>query len=133
MSTTLTKPQRTKTRTNVQKIKLKHLPHTPNYINLMPPGHVIKEKMFEMGIDAAELARRMKVPTRMIEQLVKVEIPLTLDITQKLEEVTWMPASLMMRFETRYREKLEYAMNHQEIPAYFGTEIINQPKKKSKK
>jgi plasmid maintenance system antidote protein VapI len=132
MSTTLIKPPKAKTKAKVQNIKLKHLPHTPNYINLMPPGKVMQEKMFEMGIDAAELAQRMEVPTKTIEQLVKVEIPLTLDIAQKLEKATWMPASLMMRFEKNYRAKLEYAMKHPEIPAYFGEKIINQPKKNKK-
>ena len=113
--------------------KKRFLPHTPNYINILPPGAVIEEKMFEMGIDAAELARRMEVPVETIEKLLRFEIPLTRKVAEKLETATWMNANLMMRFETGWRTKLAYAMEHPEIPAYLGTEIINQPKRKKKK
>ena len=124
MSATLTKSKRPQKR---------YLPHTPNYIYLMPPGEVIEEKMFEMGIDTAELARRMKVPAETIEKLLRFEIPLTESLAKKLEQVTWMNANLMLRHEKSYREDLAYAMEHPEIPAYLGTEIINQPKRASKK
>jgi len=67
MSTTLTKPKRLTKQSRLQQ-KIRELQqqgiripsHTPNYINLLPPGRVLAEKMFEMGIDAAELARRME-------------------------------------------------------------------------
>jgi plasmid maintenance system antidote protein VapI len=126
MSTTLTQPK-------PKQRKKRHLPHTPNYIYLMPPGEVLEEKMFEMGIDAAELARRMKVPVETIEKLLHVEIPLTESVAKKIEKATWMNANLMMRHEKSYRAKLAYAMEHPEIPAYLGDEIINQPKRARKK
>ena len=47
-----------------------------------------------------------------------------------LEKATQMPAHVMLRFEASYREKLAFAKEHPEIPAYLGTEIINQPKKR---
>ena len=129
MSTTLIKPRPKRAKRSIPK----NIPsHTPNYINILPPGDIIEEKMFEMGIDAAELARRMGVPVETIEQLIRFEIPLTRDVAEKIQEVTWMNADLMMRIETSYREKLAFAMEHPEIPAYLGTEIINQPKRKKK-
>ena len=85
--------------------------------------------MFEMGIDAAELAKRMKIPVETIEKLLRYEIPLTRAVAEKLEKATWMPADLMVRHEASYREKLAFAKEHPEIPAYLGTEIINQPRK----
>jgi plasmid maintenance system antidote protein VapI len=124
MSTTLAKPKQQKKR---------HLPHTPNYIYLMPPGEVLEEKMFEMGIDSTELARRMEVPVETIEQLLRFEIPLTEDVAKKLETATWMNANLMMRHEASYRRNLAYAMEHPEIPAYLGEKIVNKPKRTSKK
>jgi plasmid maintenance system antidote protein VapI len=127
MSTTLAqtlKPKRKRT------IKLRHLPHTPNYIALLPPGRVLAEKMFEMGIDVAELAKRMKVSVKTVEQLINIEIPLTPTLAAKIEKTTMMYADHLMRLETRYQEKLVYAMEHPEIPAYCGTEIVNQPKNK---
>ena len=123
MSTILTKPKPRKKR---------GLPHTPNYIGLLPPGRVIAEKMFEMGIDAAELARRMDVSVETIEKLLRFEIPLTREVADKLEKATWMNADLMMRHETFYRTDLAYAMEHPEIPAYLAGKIINRPKRKKK-
>ena len=132
MSTTLTKPR---PKPKQQKMPVpQHVPsHSPNYIYLMPPGEIIEEKMFEMGIDASELAKRMEVTVEIIEQLLRYEIPLTKDVTEKLQKATWMDAGLMMRIETGYQEKLAFAMEHPEIPAYLGTEIINQPKRTKKK
>ena len=120
MSTTLTRPK--------QRIK-RGLPHTPNYITILPPGDIIEEKISEMGIDATELARQMEVPVETIEKLLRFEIPLTREVAEKLEKATRMPADVMMRRETRWREKLAYAMEHPEIPAYLGEDIINQPKR----
>ena len=120
MSTTLAKPSQQKKR---------RAPATPNYIYLMPPGEILEEKMFEMGIDAAELARRMEVPVETIEQLLRYEIPLTKEVAEKIETATWMSANAMMRHESSYRAKLAYAVEHPEIPAYLGDKIVNQPKK----
>jgi plasmid maintenance system antidote protein VapI len=125
MSTTFAKPKTRNTGT-----QYKSLPHTPNYLYLMPPGEVLEEKMFEMGIDTVELAKRMKVSVKTVEQLLKAEIPLTPTLAEKIEKITLMPASLMLRFEKGYRSDLKYAMEHPEIPAYRGTEIVNQPENK---
>jgi plasmid maintenance system antidote protein VapI len=91
------------------------------------------EKMFEMGIDATELAQRMNVSTDTVEKLLRFEIPLTECLAKKLEKATWMNANLMMRHEKSYREKLVYAMEHPEIPAYLAGKIINKPKRTHKK
>ena len=123
MTTTLTKPK-------PRQQKKRYLPHNPNYITILPPGALIAEKMFEMGIDTTELAKRMEVPVETIDKLLRYEIPLTRDIAEKLEKVTWMDAGLMMRHEASYQRDLKLAMEHPEIPAYLGTEIINQPKKR---
>lgn len=92
--------------------------HTPNYITIMPPGNVIAEKLFEMGIDAMELARRCELPEETIQQLLKAEIPLTAEVAAKIENVTWMPAALLLRFEESYRKDLASAKRHPAIPAY---------------
>jgi addiction module HigA family antidote len=127
MSATLTFE---KPKTKKKKTQYASLPHTPNYINLMTPGDILAEKMFEMGIDASELAKRMKVSVRTVEQLLNAEIPLTQTLAEKIEKVTWMPATFMLRVENSYRKKCVFAMAHPEIPAYRGTEIINQKNQK---
>jgi plasmid maintenance system antidote protein VapI len=110
--------------------RYKSLPHTPNYITLLPPGRVLAEKIFEMGIDAVELAKRMNVSVKTVEQLINIEIPLTPTLATKIEKATMMDADHLMRLEEGYRDDLKYAMEHPEIPAYCGTEIVNQPEKK---
>ena len=123
MSTTLVKST---TSAKPKQQKKRYLPDRPKYIRLLPPGEVIEEKMFELGIDAAELARRMEISVETIEKLLRFEIPLTEDLAKKLEQATWMNANLMLRHEKSYRANLAYAMEHPEIPAYLGDEIVNQ-------
>ena len=113
--------------------KKQYLPDTPNYITILPPGRILAEKIFEMGIDSTELARRMEESVETVEKLIRFEIPLTESLAQKIEKATWMPAHVMMRYEIRWREKLAYAMEHPEIPAYLAGKIINKPKRKGKK
>ncbi|GHT25010.1 hypothetical protein FACS189419_10000 [Planctomycetales bacterium] len=129
MSTTLTSPTKTKNVTSKQR-KHRRLTGVANYICILPPGRIIKEKITEMGIDAAELAKRMDISAETIKQIINVEAPLTFEIARKLEAVTLMPAESMMRYEVEYHIDMQYAMIHPEIPAYLGTEIINQPNKK---
>ena len=84
----------------------------PNYIRLLPPGEVIAEKIGEMGIDEAEFALRCELPPETIQQLLQATIPLTKEIADKIEKVTWMNAEGMMRLETRYRDNLELVQRH---------------------
>jgi len=123
MPTTLAKPTQRKKR---------YLPDTPNYITILPPGRLIAEKMFDLGLDTDALARRMKVSVATVEKLIRFEIPLTERLAKKLERATWMPAHVMLRYETTWREDMEYAMKHPEIPAYLNGEIINQPEREKK-
>ena len=89
---------------------------SPNYVRLLPPGEVIAEKIFEMGIDDAELARRCELSLETIQQLLKAETPLTKDVADKIEKVTWMNADGMIRLETRYRNDLEFMQQNPDFP-----------------
>jgi len=88
----------------------------PNYITLLPPGKIIAEKIFEMGIDAAELARRCRVSLDTIQKLLNAEIPLTQKIAKEIERVTWMQADGMMRIEEAYQRNLAFHKDHPEYP-----------------
>jgi len=68
----------------------------------------------------------MNTPVETIEKLLQAEISLTEELAARIEDVTHMPAPVMMRAEERYQERLVYAMAHPEIPAYLDDEIINQ-------
>ena len=94
----------------------KAAPFKPNYVRLLPPGEVIAEKIFEMGIDDAELARRCGLPLETVQQLLKAETPLTKEIADKIEKVTWMTADGMMRLETRYRNDLVFIQQNPDYP-----------------
>ncbi|MCL2304760.1 MAG: DUF2281 domain-containing protein [Planctomycetaceae bacterium] len=105
------------------------LSHTPNYITIRSPGNILREKIDEMGLETVQLAERMKTSVETIERLLRAEISLTEELAARIEDVTKMPASVMMRAEERYQERLAYAIEHPEIPAYLDDEIINQPLK----
>jgi len=95
-------------------------PPEPNYITLLPPGRIIAEKIFEMGIDSAELARRCNLPSETIQSLLKAEIPLTLDMARAIESVTWMQADGMMRVEESYQKNLRFHQEHPDYPVLGG-------------
>ena len=65
--------------------------------------------MFEMGIDAAELARRMNVSVETFEKLLRFEIPLTREVVDKLEKATWMNA--VVRIEKKRSKNTASAEN----------------------
>ena len=82
-----------------------------NYIVLMPPGDVLREKIFELGLDAAELARRCKLPLETIQGVLDATFEITQIIAEKLEHVTWIQADSWMRMEENYRKRLKLAAN----------------------
>jgi plasmid maintenance system antidote protein VapI len=94
----------------------KAAPFQPNYIRLLPPGEVIAEKIFELGFDATELAQRCSLPLETIQKLLTAEMPLTKEIADKIEKITWMDADGMMRLETRYRNDLEFIQQNPDYP-----------------
>ena len=89
---------------------------TPNYITLTPVGETISEKMFEMGIDEAELAKRCEIPEETLRNLLKAEIPLTPEIAKKIETATWMSADLLLRLDERYYRNLAFHKDHPDYP-----------------
>jgi len=88
----------------------------PNYITLTPVGETISEKMFEMGIDAAELARRCDLPETTIRRLLNAEIPLTPEVAKRIETATWMSADLLLRLNERYHRNLAFHKDHPDEP-----------------
>jgi len=80
----------------------------------MPPGDVLKEKIFEMGLDAAELASRCKLSVETIQGILDATVEVTQIIAEKLEHVTWIQADSWMRMEKNYRQRLELTANTHE-------------------
>jgi len=107
-----------------QQAKSKKYPHIPNYITIMPPGNVLKEKIDEMGIDAVELAKRMQTPLETVQKLLNAETMLTLELAEKIETATGMSSNFMIRVELGFQENIRKAVEHPEIPAYFNGSVI---------
>ena len=63
---------------------------TPDYIVLTPPGKILAEKIYEMGIDASELARRCELPLETVRQVLNAEAAVTKEIAELLEKTTWI-------------------------------------------
>jgi len=102
----------------ITKKKKRTYPHTPNYITLLPPGNILSEKLFEMGLDVEGLAVRSGLSVETIQGVLKVEIAVTREIAEKLEKATWIPTDNWLRYEQGYHENLEYARLHPEMPVY---------------
>jgi len=96
--------------------KIRTYSATPNYITLIPVGDTISEKMFEMGINAAELAKRCELSEETIQKLLKAEIPLSPEIAKKIETATWMSADLLLRLDDRYYKNLAFHKDHPDYP-----------------
>jgi len=92
--------------------------HTPNYIVLLPPGEILEEKLSEMELDVEGLAQRSGLSVETIQSVLQVKIAITLEIAEKLEKATRIPVANWLRHEECYRERLEYARQHPEMPVY---------------
>jgi addiction module HigA family antidote len=85
-----------------------------DYIVLMPPGDVLREKIFELGLDVTELAKRCKLPLATIQGILDATTEMTQMIAEKLEHVTWIQADSWMRMEENYRKRLKLTANADE-------------------
>jgi HTH-type transcriptional regulator / antitoxin HigA len=77
---------------------------TPNYI--VTTGDFIAEWMEDVGINAAELARRLDVTPKHVSELLSGNAPLSAHLALALERVTGVPARLWNMYEAGYREDL---------------------------
>ena len=92
----------------------KTAPFRPNYIVLLSPGDVLKEKIDEMNLDATELASRCKLSVETIQGILDTTTEMTQIIATKLEQVTWIQADSWMRMEENYRQRLALTANSHE-------------------
>ena len=69
----------------------------------IPPGETVLEAMEHHGISAHELAERIDLSPRLLDELIKGETTMTQDIAEKLENTLGIPAYMLLRLEERYR------------------------------
>ena len=96
-----------------------------NYIVLMPPGDVLKEKIFEMGMDASELAHHCQLPVETIRGILDTSVEMTQMIAEKLEQITRIQADSWMKMEEYYRKRMKLTANTQKysIDAELGVAL----------
>ena len=76
----------------------------PNYAS--PPGDTIAEILEERGMSQAELALRVGMAAKTVNEIVKGKAPITPATAIKLEHVLGVPATFWNTREQQYREKL---------------------------
>jgi HTH-type transcriptional regulator/antitoxin HigA len=73
----------------------------PDYA--VAPGETIREFLDEFGMTQRELATRLDLSPKHVNQLVQGLVPLSPDVAARLELVTGMPTRLWLRLEADYQ------------------------------
>ncbi|GAA3443487.1 ImmA/IrrE family metallo-endopeptidase [Planomonospora venezuelensis] len=90
-----------------------HRAGAPDYA--VPPGETIREHLDGLGMTQRELAKRLGLSTKHLNQLIQGLVPLSAEIAQRLELVTGMPARLWNRLEADYRSALQRLRQTEEL------------------
>ena len=69
----------------------------------IPPGEYLAEVLTELGLNQAELARRMGRPAQAINEIIKGEKTITPETSIQLEKVVGVPAHIWSRLESEFR------------------------------
>ena len=68
-----------------------------------PPGDVLAEELETRGLSQTELAKRMRRPYRLVNEIVRGKKAITAGIALDLEGSLGIPASFWMNLESNYR------------------------------
>ena len=71
-----------------------------------PPGETLQETIEELGMDQRELATRLGMAHKTVNQIIHGKAPITHETAIGLERVTSVPASFWANREAIYRERL---------------------------
>jgi len=69
----------------------------------IPPGEYLEEVLEDMGLNQAELARRMGRPAQAVNEIIKGEKAITPETSIQLEKVLGVPAYIWSNLESEYR------------------------------
>ncbi|MFC4054265.1 HigA family addiction module antitoxin [Actinomadura syzygii] len=76
-------------------------PTEPDYA--VPPGETIREFLDDLGMTQRQLATRLALTPKHVNQLVQGLVPLSPEVAARLELVTGMPARMWNRLEADYQ------------------------------
>jgi len=69
----------------------------------IPPGEYLEEVLEDIGLNQAELARRMGRPSQAVNEIIKGEKAITPETSIQLEKVLGVPAYIWAGLESEYR------------------------------
>ena len=69
----------------------------------IPPGEYLEEVLEELGLNQAEVARRMGRPPQAVNEIIKGEKAITPETSIQLEKVLGVPAYIWVGLEAEYR------------------------------
>ncbi len=69
----------------------------------IPPGEFLQEHIDDLGISQAELARRLRRPRQVVNEIVRGRKAITADTALDLEAVLGTPAHIWLGLEQEYR------------------------------
>ncbi len=72
----------------------------------IPPGETVLEGMEHHGMTRNQLAEKIGLSSKTLNELIEGNMPITQDIAEKLENVLSIPAYMLVRLEERYRRTL---------------------------
>jgi len=74
---------------------------------LPPPGATLKETIAEIGLNQVNLARRLGITAKHVNEIIKGKKAITPEMALKLEKVLSVPASFWNSLECQYQEHRE--------------------------
>ena len=87
----------------------------------IPPGETLAEEIEFISMSHEELARKMDVSTKLIDDIIPGMEPITPRIANKLDEALGIPAPLWVNLERRYRLTKAQLEKQGEAPSHRPT------------
>lgn len=87
----------------------------PNYA--IPPGEILEEELESRGMPQAELAQRMGLARKTINEIVKGKAPITHDSALKLERIFRQPAEYWLNLENLFQQAQLRQQEHKKLEA----------------
>jgi HTH-type transcriptional regulator/antitoxin HigA len=72
----------------------------------IPPGETIREVLQEKYLTQVELAQRLEMTTKHVNEIISGKAPITADTAVKLEDILGLPTSYWLNLEAIYQESL---------------------------
>lgn len=89
------------------------LRYEPDYA--VPPGETLAERLAELGMDQRELALRLELSPKCVNQIVQGKAPITHETAIRLERVTGVPGHVWNNLEMNYRAGLARIADHKRL------------------